>query len=184
MVIIKRYPNRKLYDTEAKQYITLDGVADLIRGGGEVTVIDHTSGEDLTALTLTQIIVEQEKKRSGVLPHSILAGLIQASGDRLQALQKTLVTPFSFLRQFDEEIKQRIQDLVKKGELSEREGQKVLEKILSQISLTNKEQSADDVEIERILVEKGTPTRSDLQQLMDQLESISSKLDQLINQKS
>ena len=63
MVTIKRYPNRKLYNTEAKQYITLEGVADLIRQGAEIQVVDHASGEDLTALTLTQITLEQEKKR-------------------------------------------------------------------------------------------------------------------------
>ncbi|MGD8735253.1 MAG: polyhydroxyalkanoate synthesis regulator DNA-binding domain-containing protein, partial [Anaerolineae bacterium] len=55
MTRIKRYPNRKLYDTEAKQYITLEGIAALIRQGNEVQVIDHATGEDLTALTLTQI---------------------------------------------------------------------------------------------------------------------------------
>ena len=67
MPIIKRYPNRKLYDTEAKKYITLDGIAELIRQGEEVVVIDHTTNEDLTAVTLTQIIFEQEKKSSGFL---------------------------------------------------------------------------------------------------------------------
>ena len=54
MLVIKRYPNRKLYDTEAKRYITLDGIAELIRQGAEVRVIDHTTDEDLTAVTLTQ----------------------------------------------------------------------------------------------------------------------------------
>ncbi len=67
MVVIKRYPNRKLYDTIAKQYITLDGVAELVRQGSEIKVVDHASGEDLTAFTLTQIILEQEKKRMGYL---------------------------------------------------------------------------------------------------------------------
>lgn len=63
MAIIKRYPNRKLYDTEAKKYITLDGIAELIRDGQEVQVMDHSTGEDLTTLTLTQIIFEQEKEK-------------------------------------------------------------------------------------------------------------------------
>ena len=63
-MIIKRYPNRKLYDTEAKQYITLEGIASVIRSGQEVQVIDHVTWEDLTALTLSQIILEQEKRQS------------------------------------------------------------------------------------------------------------------------
>ena len=63
MPLIKRYPNRKLYDTEAKAYITLEQIAYLIREGQEDHVVDHASREDLTALTLTQVILEQERKR-------------------------------------------------------------------------------------------------------------------------
>ena len=68
MPVIKRYPNRKLYDTTAKQYVSLEGIADLVRQGAEVQVVDHATGEDLTTLTLTQIIVEQERLQSGFLP--------------------------------------------------------------------------------------------------------------------
>ena len=71
MTMIKRYPNRKLYDTEAKQYITLSGIAELIRQGGDIQVSDYATGEDLTALTLSQIIFEQEKKQSGFLPWTL-----------------------------------------------------------------------------------------------------------------
>jgi len=68
MPVIKRYPNRKLYDTQAKQYITLDRIAELIREGTDIQVIDHASGEDITALTLSQVIFEQEKRQSGFYP--------------------------------------------------------------------------------------------------------------------
>ena len=71
MVTIKRYPNRKLYNTNSKSYITLDGIAALIRDGSEVEILDHGTGEDLTTVTLTQIIFEQEKKHAGFLPRSI-----------------------------------------------------------------------------------------------------------------
>ena len=62
---IKRYPNRKLYDTEAKRYVTLDELAGLIQAGADIQVIDHESGEDLTNVTLTQVVLEQQKKSSG-----------------------------------------------------------------------------------------------------------------------
>jgi polyhydroxyalkanoate synthesis repressor PhaR len=179
MPLIKRYPNRKLYNTETKQYITLDGIADLIRDGNEVTVIDHPSGEDLTALTLTQVIVEQEKKQSGLLPRSVLAGLIQTGGDRLSALQRALSSPLNFWHQFDEEMRRRVQDLIKKGELSEREGQKLLEKLLSQNPLTNRAQQITDTEINRVLANRQTPTRQDLQAISDQIEELSAKLDEI-----
>jgi polyhydroxyalkanoate synthesis repressor PhaR len=179
MPLIKRYPNRKLYNTETKQYITLDGIADLIRQGNEVTVIDHPSGEDLTALTLTQIIVEQEKKKSGLLPRSVLAGLIQAGGDRLSALQRTLSSPMNYWHQFDEEMRRRVQELIKKGELSEREGQSLLDKLLNQNPLTNRAQQVTDAEINRILDKRQVPTREDLQRISDQLEELSAVLDEI-----
>ena len=65
MPIIKRYPNRKLYDTEAKRYVTLETITQMIHEGQEVQVVDHETGEDLTNLTLSQIIFEQEKKGGG-----------------------------------------------------------------------------------------------------------------------
>ena len=80
MVVIKRYLNRKLYDTVGKQYITLAGVAELIRQGCEIQVVDNASGEDLTAYTLAQIIMEQEKNQAGRLPHSFLADMIRWRG--------------------------------------------------------------------------------------------------------
>ena len=64
-------------------YVTLDGVAHLIRDGEEIQIVDHASGEDLTAVTLTQIIFEQEKKEGGFLPRSLLTGLIQSGGQTL-----------------------------------------------------------------------------------------------------
>ena len=63
MPVVKRYPNRKLYDTQAKRYVTLNSIAELIRLGEDIQVIDYTTGEDITALTLTQIIFEQEKEK-------------------------------------------------------------------------------------------------------------------------
>ena len=60
MRTIKRYPNRKLYDTEKKRYITLKGIADLIRQGKELRVVDNATGQDLTTVTLSQVIFDQE----------------------------------------------------------------------------------------------------------------------------
>lgn len=88
MPVIKRYPNRKLYDTQGKKYITLDRIAELIRDGQDVEVIDHATGEDITALTLSQVILEQEKRQSGFLPYALLTSLIQVGGNQLGAFQR------------------------------------------------------------------------------------------------
>ena len=90
MPLSKRYPNRKLYDMEAKKYVTLDEIALIVRQGQDVQVVDHESGDDLTNLTLSQIIFEQEKKKTGFLPRSILTSLIRTGGDTLDYLRRTL----------------------------------------------------------------------------------------------
>jgi polyhydroxyalkanoate synthesis repressor PhaR len=114
MLTIKRYSNRKFYDTQAKQYITLQGIAKRIRRGQDVQVIDHTSGEDLTTLVLTQIILEQEKKGTGAVPRTVLTGLVQAGELTLSRMRQALANPVDRLRLVDEEIEQRIDALVRR----------------------------------------------------------------------
>ena len=193
MVIIKRYPNRKLYNTEAKQYITLDGIGGLIRQGTEIQVIDHATGEDLTALTLTQIILEQEKKQSGLLSNSFLTGLIRAGEESLTALQRSLHSSISFWHQIDEEIKQRIQALVRQGELTDSEGKRLVEKLLKQGSRLREEyyrseksdvSSISDQDLETYLKGRQMPTQEDLKNLYQQLDELSAKLDEIDEPKS
>lgn len=83
--IIKRYTNRKLYDTVESRYVTLDEIASMIRAGAEVKVVDNRTREDLTSITLAQIIFEQEKKSSQT-SLSTLLGLIRQGGDIAQQL--------------------------------------------------------------------------------------------------
>jgi polyhydroxyalkanoate synthesis repressor PhaR len=75
--IIKRYQNRKLYDTQQSCYVTLDDIAKMIRSNEEVMVIDNKSKNDITAATLTQIIFESEKKASQYAPLFTLREIIQ-----------------------------------------------------------------------------------------------------------
>ena len=78
--VIKRYTNRKLYDTVESRYVTLDEIAQMIKGGAEVKIIDNRSKEDLTSVTLAQIIFEEEKKRSH-MPLGFLREIIRNGGD-------------------------------------------------------------------------------------------------------
>ncbi len=173
MVVIKRYPNRKLYDTVAKQYITLDGVAALVRQGAEIKVVDHATGEDLTAFTLTQIILSQEKKRDGLLTHSFLADLIRTRGERISALKSNLKSPVHFWRPIDEEIKMRLQTLVQAGELSEKQATQLIEKLLSSAAVR---ESKLDQDSEAFFARNRLPTHEDLQRLYNQLDDLSKKL--------
>src|SRR5438309_529922 len=75
--VIKRYSNRKLYDTQESRYVTLEEIEEMLRGGREISVVDAASGDDLTSVTLSQIILEHERNHRGTLPTSFLHQLIK-----------------------------------------------------------------------------------------------------------
>lgn len=81
--IIKRYANRKLYDTQHSRYVTLDQIAEMIRNGDDVKIIDNKSKEDLTSVTLAQIIFEEEKKQKSFLPLQAMRNIIQSGGESI-----------------------------------------------------------------------------------------------------
>jgi polyhydroxyalkanoate synthesis repressor PhaR len=181
MPVIKRYPNRKLYDTEAKKYVTLEGIAELIRKRQDVQVVDNATGEDLTALTLSLIIFEQQKRHSAFIPHSVLAGLIRAGGDTLNTLRQNLVAALGLSRLVDEEIERRIKRLVGIGELSQEDGRCWQEKLVSHIQPGHSDLAPDEQVLERLLIEQGIPTRDDYQRIVDQLNVLAAKLEELEN---
>ncbi len=78
--VIKRYANRKLYDTQHSRYVTLDQISMMIREGDDVKIIDNKSKEDLTSVTLAQIIFEEEKKQKSFLPLQAMRNIIQTGG--------------------------------------------------------------------------------------------------------
>jgi polyhydroxyalkanoate synthesis repressor PhaR len=176
MLVIKRYPNRKLYDTEAKRYCTLAGVAALIREGREIQVIDHTTGEDLTTLVLTQIIVEQERTRSGFLPAEVLTGLIQAGGHTLSTLRHSLAAPLHLMRQVDDEIGRRIQNLVDRGKVGDEEGRHLSELLLSRPAPPPEVSRPTTADLQRVLARLGLPSRDDIQQVQAQLDRLEKEL--------
>lgn len=85
-IIIKKYANRRLYDTGSSSYITLQHLSEMTRAGKEFKVVDAKSGEDITHTVLTQIIVEEESRGATLLPVSFLRQLITMYGDQMQSM--------------------------------------------------------------------------------------------------
>ena len=86
VVIIKKYANRRLYDTESSTYITLERLAEMVRQKREFQVLDAKSGEDITRSVLTQIIMDEESRGSTMLPVNFLRQLISMYGDQMQSV--------------------------------------------------------------------------------------------------
>ena len=85
-VIIKKYANRRLYNTDTSTYVTLEDLAEMVRSQRDFVVFDAKTGEDLTHSVLTQIIVEQESRGTNLLPIGFLRQLIRFYGDSMQKL--------------------------------------------------------------------------------------------------
>src|SRR3954449_4680773 len=86
--IIKRYANRKLYDTEHSRYVTLDQISEMIRNGDDVKIVDNKTKEDLTTVTLAQIIFEEEKKQRSFLPLGAMRNIIQNGSEWFAEAQR------------------------------------------------------------------------------------------------
>ena len=85
-VVIKKYANRRLYNTSTSTYVTLDDLAVMVKGGTDFLVYDAKTGEDITRSVLTQIIFEEENKGTSMLPINFLRQLIRFYGDSMQAV--------------------------------------------------------------------------------------------------
>ncbi|NBV51406.1 hypothetical protein EBR03_05935 [bacterium] len=106
--IIKRYQNRKLYDTDASCYVTLDEIAEMIQQGEEVTVVDNRNQKDITASTLTQIIFEKQKRSETPVPISTLRHIIQTGDGSFSAFlaKGTESNQMDVIRQLENQVRE------------------------------------------------------------------------------
>jgi len=117
--VIKRYTNRKLYDTVESRYVTLDEIAEMVKQGVEVKIVDNRTKEDLTSVTLAQIVFEEEKKTSR-MPLSLLRDIIRRPQEQISGFFKTEVTPR--VEKIREEAESRLGGLFKREDGTTVEG--------------------------------------------------------------
>jgi polyhydroxyalkanoate synthesis repressor PhaR len=111
-VIIKKYGNRRLYDTVGSRYVNLDDIAGLVRDGADVQVIDAATGKDLTRLTLTQIITEDAKDKPTGLPLELLRQLVIASDEvRREFVMWYLTSAFDAYQKVQDAVQSRLGDV-------------------------------------------------------------------------
>ncbi|MEN6410573.1 MAG: polyhydroxyalkanoate synthesis regulator DNA-binding domain-containing protein [Anaerolineaceae bacterium] len=178
MSLIKRYANRKLYDTESRSYVTLEDLAESVRRGDEVRVVDHVTGEDLTAVTLGQILCEEEKKIGGLLPQVMLTRLIQTGSSTMGRLHNTLLDCLNPEDVWGEELHRRMDALVAADEISADEAARLVDLLLAQgaerldvILETHAEASPAP--------EEDAASSEDVQRLLDQLAALEKELKNL-----
>jgi len=116
--IIKRYANRKLYDTQHSRYVTLEQISEMIRHGDEVKIVDNKTKEDLTSVTLAQIIFEEEKKQRSFLPLGAMRNIIQNGGEWFAEAQRRVTSILPIKRKDGEHATEEIPPDESNGETS------------------------------------------------------------------
>lgn len=169
MPTIKRYSNRKLYDPETRQYVTLDEIGEMIRRGEDVRIIDHVTGADLTTLTMAQIVFEQEKRIGGLLPQALLTQVVQAGGNRFLGLREGLRAFIDPNQYIESEIGRRVQKLAEDGKLASSEVQTWLDLLLAP------EMKVPVEEPEPILIEDAA-SLDEYERLLHQVEELERRI--------
>lgn len=172
--VVKRYANRKLYDTQSSRYVTLDEIGEMVRAGGDVRIIDNTTKEDLTSVTMAQILVEKEKRR-GFVPIETMRGLLQSGGESLQQLAGQL-------RDASGKVGERVGRVFRRGDAAPGgEGQSLRELIeASQRALEEWQRRVD--ERVRALLDGLSPLsglQKDVQQLAARVAELEKKVEKL-----
>ena len=164
-VVIKRYANRKLYNSQTKAYVTLEEIANLVRAGEDVCIIDHDSGADITTMTLAQVIFDQEKRLGGIFPQSIMSHLIKVRDGSMAVVRQSFdsfLDPDGYFRQ---ELQNRLDQLEDENVISTAEN----DYISGLLNAPRFEQTVADAEV----------SSEQIQTLMQQLETLEQELARL-----
>jgi polyhydroxyalkanoate synthesis repressor PhaR len=163
--VIKRYANRKLYDTQTKRYLTLDEVSVLVRAGEQVEVVDADSGQDLTGQVLSKIIAEGTRKEGGLVPQKLLVDLIQRPREAVfDVVKSSFSTGQRTVEQFGGELGRLLSGVVGRDAKSEKATKAAGEELARMID-------------ERLLAVIGRldlPTRMDIEALSRRVEALES----------
>ena len=167
VVVIKKYANRRLYDTESSAYITLERLAEMVRQKRDFKVVDAKTGEDITHNVLTQIIMDEEARGTNMLPVNFLRQLISMYGDSVQSLvPQYLEASLETLQRNQSQLRDAMSGAFTANPLAELTRRNMEMFTAATSGLKPKEQPAPD-------------TRSELAELRAQLAEMQSKLDKL-----
>lgn len=176
MQLIKKYANRKLYHTNQKQYITLEGIARLVQEGEAVQILDNETGNDITSSILAQVVLQSRGRSAPQLPTQLLTGLIQIGGDTISTLRRNLATTLAGIEVLEAELDRRFDHLVSIKAITPEEATR-WHRLLTQTdfgpSSPTFEQAVADV-----------PSRNDVVKLHNQVDALAQIVQQILEDRS
>ena len=169
--VIKRYTNRKLYDTQESRYVTLEEIAGMVKAGEDVQIVDNRTGKDLTEVTLAQILYEEQKKQTTRMPLGLLKEIIRTRGTSISDfIQRTVTQPVRSLR---EEADRKVDELVRKSEAAVEDGTRQVRDFFAsaQRALDGLQAKIDD-QIHTVVEAVGSPAK-----VLDQLKGLRKRIE-------
>ena len=182
---IKKYANRKMYDRTDKRYITMAQLSKLIKSGEEVSIVDNTTGDDLTSAIVSQLIGREKKdKETGVSPR-VLMQLLRKGGGTLSDYAKKYTSLWqNAFNMAEDEVDKLVNMLVKEKELSRSEGSKLKKEIVGYTdSLKSWISDNIDKQIGEVLDAMNLPTKDRLNELAARVDVLAEKIEKLEKQK-
>ncbi len=178
---IKRYANRKLYDTNSKQYITLDKIAKLLKAGEEVSVLDNKTGEDITATTVSQILARTKQGQSDNGASNVMIQLLRKGPGTLVDYGKRYLSLWDrALTMADEEIDRLVERLVKEKEITPSEGSRLKKDMLNRAEDLKKWISEKtDQRINEALDLMNLASREQVTELTEKIDTLTRKVQNL-----
>jgi polyhydroxyalkanoate synthesis repressor PhaR len=180
--LIKRYSNRKLYDSSDRRQITLDGIARLVTSGEDVKVVDNDAGDDITTVILTEILLERERAQTGPFSKTILTGLVRAGTATFEQFRRT-ITGTGLVQLAEQEVERVINMWVELGHMTEQEVLHTVEGVIERRRRGRGDVGA--VVEERLataLKQADVPTREELQRLAAQVHGLSGQINNLVEE--
>ena len=181
MHIIKKYANRKLYDTKDKQYLTMDRLAELIKAGEEVSILDNETGEDLTSAVVSQLLAREKSDSDKAVPSGVLIQMLRKGRGTLFGYGKKYVSLWqSALTMSRDEIEKLVNSLVRDKELSEFEGRN-LKKEIAGFTSNLKTWISDSIDqrVSEVLKMMNLVTKDQLVELMKKVDDLARQVKDL-----
>jgi len=178
---IKKYSNRKLYDTTDKKYISFDELSELIKSGEEVLIEDNETGEDITASVVAQLLARENREQSSDIPSGLLIQLLRKGGGTVIGYAKKYTALWqNSLTLAEDEIDRLVNFLIKSREISESEGGKLKNELLTyKENLKKWISNKIDQRITEILNMMNLATKEQMLELTAKVDSLTQAVEKL-----
>lgn len=181
MHLVKRYSNRKLYDASDRRQITLDGIAQLVRGGDDVKVVDNDSGEDITTVILTEILLEREREAEGPYSKSVLTGLVRAGTATFEQFRRT-ITGTGLVQLAEQEIERVFNTWIELGHMTEQEMLRTVESVIDRRRKARGDEGGAENQFADAVNRAHVPTREEFERLAAQVHGLNVQIGNLVEE--